>query len=60
LAPQPSLGPALVHKMQLDFLEVSQEFPFLQGRVVIPTPNPPSGGPGHCIFISQSLGGYPF
>jgi hypothetical protein len=40
-APQPSLGLGLLHKIQLNFLEASQQFSFSQGRVVSPTPNPP-------------------
>jgi hypothetical protein len=46
LAPQPSLGLGLLHKIRLNFLEASQQFSFLQGRVVSPTPNaqPPSRG----------------
>jgi hypothetical protein len=40
LAPQPSLGPGLLHKIRLNFLEASQQFSFSQGRVVSPTPNP--------------------
>jgi hypothetical protein len=33
---------------------------FLQGRLVIPTPNPHPGGPDLCIYIPQREGGYPF
>jgi len=40
LAPQPSLGLGLLHKIWLNFLEASQQFSFLQGRVVSPMPNP--------------------
>jgi hypothetical protein len=40
LAPQPSLGLGLLHKIQLNFVEASQQFSFLQGRVVSPTPIP--------------------
>jgi hypothetical protein len=40
LAPQPSLGLGLLHKIWLNFLEASQQFSFLQGRVVSPTSNP--------------------
>jgi hypothetical protein len=36
LAPQPSLGHGLLHKIQLNFLEASQQFSFLQCRVVSP------------------------
>jgi hypothetical protein len=61
LAPQPSLGLGLLHKIRLNFLEASQQFSFLQGRVVSPTPNPHPGGPGLCIiYIPQRQGGYPF
>jgi hypothetical protein len=60
LAPQPSLGFGLLHKIRLNFLEASQQFSFLQGRVVSPTPNPHPGGPGLCIYIPQRQGGYPF
>jgi hypothetical protein len=52
-----SLG--LLHKIRLNFLEASQQFSFLQGRVS-PTPNPQPGGPGLCIYIPQRQGGYPF
>jgi hypothetical protein len=37
-APQPSLGLGLLHKIWLNFLEASQQFSFLQGRVVTTTP----------------------
>jgi hypothetical protein len=60
LAPQPSLSLSLLHKIQLNFLEASQQFSFLQGRVVSPTPNPHPGEPGLCIYIPQRQGGYPF
>jgi hypothetical protein len=60
LAPQPSLGLGLLYKIRLNFLEASQQFSFLQGRVVIPTPNLHPGGPGLCIYIPQRQGGYPF
>jgi hypothetical protein len=60
LAPHPSLGPGLLHKIRLGFLEASQQFSFLQGRVVSPTPNPYPGGRGICIYIPQRQGGYPF
>jgi hypothetical protein len=43
----------LLHKIRLNFLEASQQFSFLQGRVVIPTPNPHSGGPGLYIYVPQ-------
>jgi hypothetical protein len=51
LSPQPSLGLGLLHKIQLNFLEASQQFSFLQGRVVSLTPNPHPGGPGLLIVI---------
>jgi hypothetical protein len=60
LAPQPSLGLGLLHKVRLNFLEASQQFSSLQGRVVSPTPNPHPGGPGLCIYIPQRQGGYPY
>jgi hypothetical protein len=60
LAPQPSLGLGLLHKIRLNFVEASQQFSFLQGRVVSPTPNPHPGGPGLCIYIPQKQGSYPF
>jgi hypothetical protein len=60
LALQPSIGIGLLLKMWLNFLEASQQFSFLQGRVVSPTPNPHPGGPGLCIYIPQRQGGYPF
>jgi hypothetical protein len=59
-APQPSLGLGLLHKIRLNFLEASQQFSFLQGRVVSPTHNPHTGGPSLCIYIPQRQGGYPF
>jgi hypothetical protein len=40
LALQPSIGHGLLHKIQLNFLEASQQFSFLQGRVISLTPNP--------------------
>jgi hypothetical protein len=60
LAPQPSLDLGLLHKIRLNFLEASQQFSFLQGRFVSPTPNPHPGGPGFCIYIPQMQDGYPF
>jgi hypothetical protein len=60
LAPQPSLDLDLLLKIRLNFLEVSQQFSFLQDRVVSSTPNPHPGGPGLCIYIPQRQGGYPF
>jgi hypothetical protein len=57
---KPSLGLGLLHKIQLNFLEASQQSYFLQGRVVSPTPNPHPGGPGLCICIPQKQGAYPF
>jgi hypothetical protein len=59
LAPQPSLGLGILHKIRPNFLEASQQFSFLQGRV-IPTPNPHPGGPGLCIYIPKREGVYPF
>jgi hypothetical protein len=59
LAPRPTLGLGRL-KIQLNFLEASQQFSFLQGRVVSPTPNPHPGGPGLCIYIPRRQGGYPF
>jgi hypothetical protein len=41
LDPQPSLGLGLLHKNRLNFLEASQQFSFLQGRVS-PHAQPPS------------------
>jgi hypothetical protein len=60
LAPQPSLGHGLLHKIRLNFLEASQKFSFLQGRVVSPTPNPHPGGPGLRTYIPQSFHGSKF
>jgi hypothetical protein len=51
LAPQPSVGLGLLLKIRLNFLEASQQFSFLQGRVVSPTPNPHPGDQGS-VFIS--------
>jgi hypothetical protein len=41
-------------------LEASQQFSFLQGGVVSPTPNPYPGEPGLYIYIPQRQGSYPF
>jgi hypothetical protein len=60
LAPQLSLSLGLLHKIQLNFLETSQQFSFLQCGVVSPTPNPHPGEPGLCIYVPQRQGGYPF
>jgi hypothetical protein len=60
LAPQPNLGLGLLHKIRLNFLEASQQFSFLQGRVVSPTLNPHPRGPGLCIYIPQRQNDYPF
>jgi hypothetical protein len=43
LAPQSSLGLSLLHKIRLNFLEASQQFSCLHGRVVSPMPNPHLG-----------------
>jgi hypothetical protein len=59
LAPQPIVRLGLLLKIWLNFLEASQKFSFLQGRVFSPTPNPHPGGPGLCIYIPQRQGGYP-
>jgi hypothetical protein len=40
LAPQPSVGLGLLLKIRLNFLEASQQFSFLQGRVVALRPTP--------------------
>jgi hypothetical protein len=60
LGPQPSLGLGLLHKIQLNFVEASQQFSFLQGRVVSPMPNPHPSGPGLYIYIPQRQSSYPF
>jgi hypothetical protein len=60
LALQPSLDLGLLHKIWLNFLEASQQFSFLRGKVVSPTPSLHPGGPGLCIYIPQRQGGYPF
>jgi hypothetical protein len=39
-APQSSLSHGRLHKIRLNFLEASQQFSFLQGRVVAPLPTP--------------------
>jgi hypothetical protein len=58
LAPQPNLGLDHLHKIRLNFLEASQKFSFLQGRVSL-TPNPHPGRPVLCIYIPQGQGGPP-
>jgi hypothetical protein len=55
LAPQPSLGLGLLHKNLLNFLEASQQFSFLQDRVVSPMPNPHPGGPGLCASPNTTV-----
>jgi hypothetical protein len=60
VVPQPSLGLGLLLKIRLNFLEASQQFSFLEGKVVSPTPNPHPAGPGLCIYIPQRQGGYQF
>jgi hypothetical protein len=40
LAPQPSLGLGLVHKIQLNFLEASQQFSFYWVGLLAPRPTP--------------------
>jgi hypothetical protein len=58
LAPQPRLRLGFLQKTQLNFLEASQQFSFLQGRVVSTTPNP---HPGTIPFIwieSRGRDGY--
>jgi hypothetical protein len=56
-APPPSVGLGLPHKIRLNFLEASQQFSFLQGKVVSPMPSPHPGGPDLCIYIPQRQGG---
>jgi hypothetical protein len=58
MAPQPSLGLGLLHKIRLNFVEASQQFSFSQGRNVSPTSNPHPRGSGLCIYIPQRQGGY--
>jgi hypothetical protein len=59
LAPQPSWGLGLLHKIWLNFLEASQQFSFLQGTVVSPMPNPhPGGHHHHYLKIFIPLLGY--
>jgi hypothetical protein len=60
LAPKPSLGPGPPPQNPADFLEASQQFSFLQGRVVSPTPNPHPGGPGLCIYTPRGRVASPF
>jgi hypothetical protein len=55
LAPQPSLGLGLLHKIRLNFLEAPQQFSFVQGRVVSPTPNLHPGGPGLLVLLIHFL-----
>jgi len=54
LVPQPSLGLGLLLKIRLNFLEASQQFSFIQDRVVIPTPNPHPGGPGLYLYPPET------
>jgi hypothetical protein len=58
LAPQPSLGLGLLHKIWLNFAEASQQFSFLQGRVVSPTPNPHPGGPKYALLFKYKFDNY--
>jgi hypothetical protein len=51
LAPQPSLGLGLLHKIRLNFLEASQQFSFLQVKVVSSTPNPHPGGISKLLYF---------
>jgi len=47
LAPQPSLGHGLLHKIRLNFLEASQKFSFFyRAGLLAPCPTP-----GLCIYI---------
>jgi hypothetical protein len=54
LAPQPSLGLGLLHKIRLNFLEAYHQFSFLQGRVVSPTPNLHSRRPGLYLYPPEA------
>jgi hypothetical protein len=56
-SPTPSQLVAAGSSILPNVLEASQQFSFLQGRVVSPTPKPHSGGPGLCIYIPQRRGG---
>jgi hypothetical protein len=40
LAPQPSLGLGLLHKIRLNFLEASQKFSFYRVGLLAPRPTP--------------------
>jgi hypothetical protein len=60
LAPQPSVGLDLLLKIRPNFLEASQQFSFLQGRVVSPTPNPIPEDQASVFYIPQRQGDYPF
>jgi hypothetical protein len=40
LAPQPSLGFGLLHKIRLNFLEASQQFSFYRVELLAPRPTP--------------------
>jgi hypothetical protein len=61
-----SLGSTVQHRPwpppqnPVEFLGGFSTIFFLQDRVVSPTPNSHSGGPGLCIYIPQRQGGYPF
>jgi hypothetical protein len=46
-------------QIRLNFMEASQQFSFLQGRVVSPTPNPHPAGPGLCILYPPEAGWLP-
>jgi hypothetical protein len=53
LAPQPSLGLGLLHKIRLNFLEASQQFSFYRVGFLAPRPTPHPGGPNFLTEVSK-------
>jgi hypothetical protein len=60
LAPQPSLGLGLLHKIRLNFLEASQQFSFYRVVLLAPRSIPIPEDQASVFNIPQSQGGYLF
>jgi hypothetical protein len=60
LAPQPSLGLGLLHKIRLNFLEASQKFSFYRVGLLAPHPTPIPEDQASLFISPQRPGGYSF
>jgi hypothetical protein len=60
LAPQPSLGLDLLHKIRLNFLEASQQFSFYRVGLLAPRQTLIPEDDASALISPQRQGGYPF